>query len=88
MRHVTPDRLDGLEPLLVQIRTINGLVERKRGIFYRRSRGFLHFHEDGDDIYADVKLQGDEYERLRVTTAAEQRRLVTCVRAALREADR
>ena len=36
-----------------------------------------------DDIYADVRLQGDDFERTRVTTDAEQRALVTAVRRAL-----
>jgi hypothetical protein len=88
VRHISADRLDQLEPLLVQIRRFDGLVERKRGTFYRRSRGFLHFHEHGEEIYADVKLDGDEFERVRATTAAEQRRLVARIRASLTEAAR
>jgi hypothetical protein len=76
VRHITPARLDGIEELLASLRTVDGLVERKRGVFYRRSRAFLHFHEDGDDVYADVRLGGDDFERLRATTKSEQRALV------------
>ena len=48
------------------------------------SNAFLHFHEDGErDMYADVKLHGPEFERMRVTTKAEQRVLVAAVRRAL-----
>jgi hypothetical protein len=81
MRHITPATLDRIEPLLASLRGVDGLVERNRGVFYRRSRAFLHFHEDGDDIYADVRFEGDDFERLRVTTSAEQRRLLSRVRA-------
>jgi hypothetical protein len=81
VRHITPARLDTIEPLLAQLRTVAGLVERKRGTFYRKSRAFLHFHEHGDDIYADVRLDGDDFDRRRVTTKAEQAALVRDVRA-------
>ena len=83
MRHITPGRLDGIEPLLERLRAFDGLAERKHGVFYRRSRAFLHFHEDGDDVYADVRLDGDTFERMRVTTAVEQDHLVRAVARAL-----
>ena len=82
VRHITPAKLDRIEPLLDSLRGVDGLVERTRGVFYRRSRAFLHFHEDGDDTYADVRLDGDDFERLRVTTRAEQRVLLSRVRSA------
>jgi hypothetical protein len=81
MRHITPPGLDAIEPLLQRLRTVPDLVERKRGVFYRRSNAFLHFHEDGGDVYADVKLGGDGFERMRVTTKAEKDALVQAVRA-------
>jgi hypothetical protein len=81
VRHITPTRLDAIEPLLEQLRAIGGLDERKRGTFYRKSRAFLHFHEDGDDVYADVRLRGDAFDRRRVTTKTEQAALVRAVRA-------
>ena len=56
------------------MRGIDGLNEQKRGTFYRKRDAFLHFHEHGDDIYADVQLDGDQFERVRVTTKTEQRR--------------
>jgi len=80
MRHITPGRLATIEPLLERLRGVDGLVERSTGVFYRRSRAFLHFHEDGDDIYADVRLGGDDFDRRRVSTAREQDALVTAVR--------
>jgi len=84
MRHARADDLARLEPLLEQLRTLDGLVERTPGAFYRKSKGFLHFHIDGDDVYADAKLSGDGFGRLRVTTKREQQALVAAVRRALK----
>lgn len=84
MRHARASDLDQLEPLLTQLRGIDGLVERTPGAFYRKSKGFLHFHIDGDDVYADAKLTGDEFDRVRVTTKREQQALVAAVRRALK----
>jgi hypothetical protein len=83
VRHPRDGELDRIEPLLVQLRTLDGLTEKGRGVFYRRSRAFLHFHVDGDDIYADVRLTGDDFDRARTTTKAEQKALVAAVRKAL-----
>jgi hypothetical protein len=84
MRHARPDDLEQFAPLLQQLRALDGLQERTPGSFYRKSRGFLHFHIDGDDVFADVKLDGVEFERVRATTKAEQRALVASVRKAVR----
>jgi hypothetical protein len=83
MRHARPDDLVALEPVLEQLRGLDQLVERTPGAFYRKSKGFLHFHIDGDDVWCDVKLNGPGFERMRATTEAEQRRLVSEVRRAL-----
>jgi hypothetical protein len=83
LRHITDARLDTIEDVLAQLRTVDGLVEKKRGVFYRGSRAFLHFHEDGSDVYADVRLGGDDFERVRATSTRERSRLVTSVRKAL-----
>jgi hypothetical protein len=84
MRHPRDGELDPLEPVIEQLRTIDGLVERKPGVFYRRSKAFLHFHVDGDDFYADVRLAGQEFERMKATTKAEQRSLLAAVRKSVR----
>jgi hypothetical protein len=83
MRHATPAALDALEPLLAGLRGCAGLREKKRGTFYRGSSAFLHFHEDPAGLFADVKLAGAEFTRLRASTAAEQRAVLRAVRAAL-----
>jgi len=56
--------LEGLEPLLAQLRTIEGLVERRPGVFYHRSRAFLHFDEDPAGVFADVRFEGAAFERV------------------------
>jgi hypothetical protein len=81
MRHAGGSALDELEPLLDALRRVEGLTEKKRGVFYRRSSAFLHFHDDLTGYYADVRI-GD-WERRRVTTRAEQRSLLSFVRRAL-----
>ena len=84
VRHATADDLDRVERLLAQLRAVPGLRERKRGSFSRGSRAFLHFHADGDDqIYVDVRF-GPDFERLRVTDAAEQAEFMARVNASLR----
>lgn len=80
MKHASDASLDTLDGLLERLRAVPGLVEKRRGVFYRRSRAFLHFHEDPSGMYADVRL-GEDFERLRVTTRREQDRLVSSVRA-------
>ena len=83
MRHPRDGELDRVATVLEQLRGIDGLVERKPGVFYRRSKAFLHFHVDGDDFYADVRLDGAGFERMKVTTKTEQRALVAAVRRAV-----
>jgi N-acetylglutamate synthase-like GNAT family acetyltransferase len=83
VRHAREEDLDRIEPLLAQLRAIDGLTEKSRGVFYRRSKACLHFHADGTDTYADVRLDTDDFERTRATTRAEQRALVAAVKRAL-----
>lgn len=72
MKHASDATLDQLEPLLERLRTLPRLKEKKRGIFYFKSRAFLHFHEDPTGLYADVRLSGDAFERFAVSNEAQQ----------------
>jgi hypothetical protein len=76
MKHAGPTTLANLEPLLERLRRLGGPSERKLGTFYIRSSAFLHFHEDPQGVFADVKLDGADFTRLPVNTAAEQDVLV------------
>ena len=79
MRHATDIALDAVEPLLRQLRAVDGIQERKRGVFYRRSSAFLHFHEDPAGFFADVRLDGT-WSRVDVTRSADRTKLVRLVR--------
>jgi hypothetical protein len=81
VRHVTAAGLDELDDVLSELRGVDGLKEKSRGVFYRGSRAFLHFHEDPSGLYADVRLDAD-FERMRVTTKTERKRLLSVVRVA------
>ncbi len=57
-----------------------GLVEKKPGVFYRKSKAFLHFHEDPSGLHADVRFE-EEFERVRAETDAEREALLARIRA-------
>ncbi len=80
MKHATATALDRLEPLLERIRALSGLKEKKRGVFYWKSKSFLHFHEDPKGDFADVGL-GADFERIKVDEADGAEALIERVRA-------
>jgi hypothetical protein len=80
VKHAGPEALDRLEPFRGELRSVAGLVEKKPGVFYRKSRAFLHFHEDPSGLHADVRV-GDDFERLRVETDAERAALLRLIRS-------
>lgn len=82
MRHATEQDLDQLEPLLVELRELPQLRERKRGSFSRSNRAFLHFHEDAGALYVDVRLEST-FQRFKVTSHTEQADFLSQVRAVL-----
>jgi len=82
MKHATPVALDALEALLAQLRSLPPLSERTRGVFYRGSSAFLHFHEDPAGFFADVKL-GPLWERLPVNTAKQRKALIAAIKRVL-----
>ena len=87
MKHAQSAALDTIEAMLASLRTIAGISEKKRGVFYRGSQAFLHFHEDPQGMFADVRIaapgSGDEWQRLQVNSRAEQRALVALVKRGL-----
>ena len=80
MRHARDADLDRLEDLLAQLRTLPGLTEKKRGVFYRKARSFLHFHEDANGLFADIS---DPDERIEVTDPPGRAALMAAVRRRL-----
>ena len=59
MKHASTAALHDLSELLEQIRLKEGIKEKKLGIFYRKSKSFLHFHEDPAGLFADLSLGAD-----------------------------
>mgnify|MGYP000923239414 CR=1 FL=1 len=85
MKHAGEAALDDLEPLLAGIRRIAPhLSETKRGVFYRGARAALHFHEDKAGLFADWRAAKDDkdFQRSRVTTAAERAAFLKRLKAA------
>jgi hypothetical protein len=82
VKHAGPDTLNEIEALLTKLRKHEVLTERKRGSFYLKSSGFLHFHEDPEGVFADLKISGT-FQRFRVSTRAEQAALLREVAATL-----
>lgn len=76
--HATPETLDLLDDLLVQIRERTWLIERKRGIFYRKSVGWLHFHGKPGAVHADLKV-GREWVRYPANRRTEWRQLLAAL---------
>ena len=84
MKHASPETLNELAAVLARLRTIEGLVERSPGVFYRKSKPFLHFHEDPRGLFVDVRFRTeDDFTRLPVTTSRQQSSLVHRIERAL-----
>jgi hypothetical protein len=82
MKHAGHEALDALEDLLDRIRKVPGLKEKQRGIFYRKSSAFLHFHEDPAGLFADLR-GAEAFERFAVNTRAERQALLAALRRAI-----
>ena len=82
MKHATSAALASLAELLGQIRARDGLREKKLGVFYRRSRSFLHFHEDPAGMFANLRV-GERFDRYPVNTRKEWSVLLDAVDRAI-----
>ena len=83
MKHATSEALATLDPLLQKLRSRARLVERTPGVFYFKSKAFLHFHHDPSGVYADVKQNLTGFTRMRCTSRQEQSELLRLVDVAL-----
>ena len=81
MKHATAAALDRLEPLLAELREVPGLREKSRGVFYRKSAAYLHFHEDRAGLFADIRRADGEFDRHRVETDDERTLFIRVARA-------
>ena len=78
MKHAGAGALEALSDLLTSLRTRAGLVEKRPGIFYRRGKAFLHFHEDRAGFFADLR-DGSDWQRLPVNSPAERTQLLALI---------
>jgi hypothetical protein len=83
MKHAGPGALERLADVLALLRRRSDLAEKRPGVFYRRGRAFLHFHEDPQGLFADIRL-GDLWQRLPVNDADERARLIAAIEVAPR----
>jgi hypothetical protein len=67
MKHAGATTLALLRDLLDAIRAEGPFREPRPGVFYLKSKAFLHFHEDQAGIFADVRAPGEtEFTRIKV----------------------
>jgi hypothetical protein len=70
--------------VLAAVRALPGPVERKRGVFYLKSKAFLHFHEDPAGLFADLRdARGKDFDRIDVTAEPGRVQLLALVKARL-----
>ncbi|MBW7876823.1 MAG: hypothetical protein H3C47_12640 [Candidatus Cloacimonetes bacterium] len=82
MKHASAITIQNLDSLISEIRLFPGLKEKKPGTFYFKSQAFLHFHEHGEQLFADIKMNGD-WVRYEVSHSGFYRPLLDAVQVAL-----
>jgi hypothetical protein len=82
MRHAGAAALDQLSDLIAAVRTRGGLREPRPGVFYRKGKAWLHFHEDHVGLFADLRV-GQEWERFCVSDPNAQAGLLAAIDRAL-----
>lgn len=65
MAHCPYEKLQDLSMVFERIRACFGLRESKPGVFYFKTKPFLHFHIKNCDRWAHVRSDGD-WERIDV----------------------
>ena len=58
MARADAEALKPLLPVLRQLREIKGVQETQPGMFYARRDAFIHFHDEGGVLHADLKKPG------------------------------
>lgn len=78
MKHAGPETLAALADLVSAVRARGGLKEPRPGVFYRKGRAWLHFHEDEAGLFADLRV-ADEWERFRVSEPQERAEFIAVI---------
>jgi hypothetical protein len=78
------------EDLVDALRSVDGLVDvgHDRPNLHYRSRPFLHFHEDSEGTYADVRFGTGDFEPVPASTPQERLALFARVCDHVEELDR
>jgi hypothetical protein len=77
MGRAGPEALAKLQEAIRQLRSIPQLREKQPGTFYLVGQAFVHFHDEGGKLHADLKkLSGTGFDAYPVDTAPEQRKFV------------
>ncbi len=71
MKHASEKTLSSIKDVLKSIRQNKFLKEKKKGVFYKQSQAFIHFHEDLGGLFADLKTN-NEWKRFPVNTRNEK----------------
>jgi hypothetical protein len=82
MRHAGPGALAILADLIEAVRLRGGLKEPRPGVFYRKGKAWLHFHEDAAGLFADLR-RGADWDRFRVSDPSERVDLLGVIDRAL-----
>ena len=78
MKHADAATLATLSDLIENLRKRSALVEKQLGVFYTKSRAFLHFHQDPTGLFADLR-DGSDWRRFPVNKPDECAMLLAAV---------
>jgi hypothetical protein len=81
MKHAGATALAALTELISAIRAY-GVKEPRPGVFYRKGKAWLHFHEDKAGLFADIRLRED-WERFRVSEPEERTAFMALIKSNL-----
>ena len=77
MSRADAEALRALLPVLRQLREIKGVKETQPGVFHARRDAFIHFHDEGGVLHAELKKPGGSgFDRFALATPADHRKLV------------
>jgi hypothetical protein len=80
VKHLGREAWAKIDPFLEQLRAVPGLKNPKsRANFHYKSKAFLHFHDDPEGLFVDVKLDGKNWTRMNATTAAGKKQILAAV---------
>ena len=72
MKALKASTLHSLNPLLDVLRAHPALREVRPAEFALHRKDFVHFHEDSDGVFADVRLKDEGRVHMPVSSPAEQ----------------